>query len=81
MVFFPKKNVVTICSFGNKTTLNVDDNMTLIKGWRERMQPVSVELLETQVREQKVIIIIHDHHNDDNVIIYDHLHDYYYHNL
>ena len=55
--------------------------MTLIKGWRERMQPVSVELLETQVREQKVIIIIHDHHNDDNIIIYDHLHDYYYHNL
>ena len=36
------------------------------------MQPVSVELLETQVREQKVIIIIHNHHNDDNIIIYDH---------
>ena len=26
------------------------------KGWRERMQPVSVDLLETQVREQKVFI-------------------------
>ena len=25
MVFFPEKNVVTICSFGNQTTLNVDD--------------------------------------------------------
>ena len=28
--------------------------LSRMEGWRERMQPVSCDLLETQVREQKV---------------------------